>query len=102
MVTTIPAKSLNREHEIGNIRIGMKADAIILNPQSALSMQPFSEDRLSSYLAYSAGPQQVESVLINGKFCKRDFKLIMPYTEEQIITRVIQELKDVQRRSKSL
>ncbi len=102
MVTAIPARSLHRDHQIGRIVVGLKADAVILNPQAGFSMQPFAEERIASYLVYSADPRQVESVLIDGVFRKRDFKLMMPCSYDHLISQVRQQLQDVQRRCQLL
>lgn len=58
------AKALMLKDSVGKIRLGMKADLVILNINTP---NFYPQNNLISGLAYSATGAEVESVIINGK-----------------------------------
>ena len=70
--------------EIGSLEIGKRADVIIVNLES-LHMTPKPIDPVSA-LVYSAGPADVETVIIDGRLVLRERKLLTLDERELIRT----------------
>jgi cytosine/adenosine deaminase-related metal-dependent hydrolase len=74
MATIDGARALGLQHEIGSIEIGKKADIVLLNLEHIWN--PLASDNDSySTIVYSAGPENVDSVMIDGRwiFRKKEF-----------------------------
>ncbi len=74
MATVNGAKALKRE-DIGAIEVGKKADLTFFNIRSPRLM-PTSPETAVSNIVYSADTSCVSDVIINGKFVKRDGRLL--------------------------
>jgi 5-methylthioadenosine/S-adenosylhomocysteine deaminase len=78
MATSGGARALGLDREIGSIEIGKKADIVLLDLEQ-VGDPVFSAggagDSVYSSIVYSAGPQNVDSVMIDGKwiFRSREF-----------------------------
>ena len=68
MATLNGAKALGLENEIGSIEIGKKADLMLVDLNHVSN--PVGDDVYSS-LVYSSGPENVDSVMIDGKWVYR-------------------------------
>lgn len=75
MATLGGARSAGLEKITGSITPGKRADIQIINPQ-ALNMSGFGGGDPAALLVYSAGPQNVETVIVDGNVLKRDGKLM--------------------------
>jgi len=70
MATIRGAQALGLEKEIGSIEVGKKADIVLLN--LAQLWNPIMQDGdLYSSIVYSCGPENVDSVMIDGKWIYR-------------------------------
>jgi cytosine/adenosine deaminase-related metal-dependent hydrolase len=72
MATHGGAKALGLDREIGSIESGKKADIVLLDLERV--WEPVTSDRadaLYSAIVYSAGPENVDSVMIDGKWVYR-------------------------------
>lgn len=65
MVTTNAAKALNLENQIGSLKIGYKADIIILDLNTDLATFPSTE--LINNIVHNAFYNCVETTIVNGK-----------------------------------
>lgn len=65
MVTTDAAKALNLENQIGCLKVGYKADIIILNLNADLATFPSTE--LINNVVHNAFYNTVETTIVNGK-----------------------------------
>jgi len=64
MATINGAKALGLQHEIGTIEVGKKADIVILNLNKPNTIP---HTNLFSTIVYAAGPENVETVIVDGK-----------------------------------
>jgi 5-methylthioadenosine/S-adenosylhomocysteine deaminase len=74
MATSGGAKALGLEHEIGSLEVGKKADIVLLDLDHVSDPVRYSggsDESLYSSIVYSAGPQNVDSVMIDGKWIYR-------------------------------
>jgi 5-methylthioadenosine/S-adenosylhomocysteine deaminase len=69
MATMAGAKALNMERELGSIEEGKKADLVLLNINHA--WDPIGKENIYSSIVYSAGPENVDSVMIDGEWIYR-------------------------------
>ena len=60
------------EQEVGSLKIGKKADLVIINPSKFHS---FPVHDVFATLIYSVNASNVEAVLIDGKWIVEDYKL---------------------------
>lgn len=81
MATVNGARALLWEDEIGMLKPGMKADLIIINPDTA-SMLPLHDPIANMVTAMHAS--NVESVMCNGQWIMRD-KVILTMDEKAIL-----------------
>lgn len=79
MATVDGAKALGLEKDIGSIEIGKKADIVLLNLDTIGN--PVSNDNLYSTIVYSASPENVDSVMIDGKWVYRKKEFVDMNTE---------------------
>ena len=68
------AKALGLEKEIGSLKLGKRADVVVVNLE-ALHSTPSSSDPVSA-LVYSAEASDVQSVVIDGQLVMRDRELL--------------------------
>ena len=76
MATTIPAKVLGREHDLGTIEAGKLADMVMM--KTSLSSEP--RDNPLANVIYSMGARDVSHVMIQGKWTLWNREL--PYLDE--------------------
>jgi 5-methylthioadenosine/S-adenosylhomocysteine deaminase len=74
MATIDGAKAMGLDKEIGSIESGKRADVVVLNI-SGLHATPAAAD-LASAIVYSAQPDDVETVIIDGRIVLRDRELL--------------------------
>ena len=74
LATIEGAKAMGLDKEIGSIEIGKRADLVVLNI-SDLHATPTPRD-LASAIVYSAQPEDVQTVIIDGRLVLRDRKLL--------------------------
>jgi 5-methylthioadenosine/S-adenosylhomocysteine deaminase len=72
-ITTAGARMLGLEHRIGSLTPGKQADLLLVQP--GLSMWPI-HDPVSSIVT-QAGPQNIDSVMIAGRWRKRQGRLLV-------------------------
>jgi 5-methylthioadenosine/S-adenosylhomocysteine deaminase len=73
MATRNGAKALGLDREIGSIEAGKKADIVLLNVDNLWDpLDPFADP--CSTIVYSAGPANVESVMIDGLWRYRRYE----------------------------
>jgi len=92
MATLDGARALGLEKEIGSIEIGKKADVVLLNLDTIGN--PVLNDNLYSAIVYSSSPDNVDSVMIDGKWVYRKKEFIGIDTEK-ILTDGKRELKSL-------
>ncbi|HKR59492.1 MAG TPA: amidohydrolase family protein, partial [Pyrinomonadaceae bacterium] len=81
MATIDGAKAIGLDSEVGSIEPGKRADVIVLNLAS-LHATP-SPSEFASAIVYSAQPDDVQSVVIDGDLVMRDRQLLT-LAEEQV------------------
>lgn len=89
MATIDGARALGLEHEIGSLEEEKKADLIILNLDQLHSLpasNPYSQ------IVYSASPENVETVIVDGKIVMRNHEL-QTLDETEIIQNAKSEIK---------
>lgn len=69
MATMGGARALDMEDQIGSLEVGKKADIVIVDIHAA-NMQPMYDPYAT--LAFSTYPQNVRTVIVDGKFVVRD------------------------------
>ncbi len=92
LATIEGAKVLHLENEIGSIEIGKKADLVLLNLNSYNNSVSEDEKSIYSDIVYSANPNNVESVMVDGKWLVKDKESLL-YEQEKIIEEGRSELK---------
>lgn len=100
MATLGGARSLGLEKEIGSIESGKKADLAILNLNTFHTGPSFGVDPISQ-IVYSATPENVETVIINGKIVMENRRMLtideqtVLQESEKSIERLLQRLPDI-------
>lgn len=74
MATIFGAKALGKEHEIGSLEVGKKADFITINLIDKLYAQPMRDP--ISMVVYIATGADVDNVVVNGNILIKDRKLL--------------------------
>lgn len=74
MATIIGAKALGKDHEIGSIEVGKKADFISINLTDKLYAQPMRDPVLM--VVYIATGSDVDTVVVDGKVVVQQGKLL--------------------------
>jgi 5-methylthioadenosine/S-adenosylhomocysteine deaminase len=74
MATIDGAKAMGLDREIGSLEVGKRADVIVVNI-SSLHATPSARD-LASAIVYSAQPEDVQTVIIDGQLVMRDRELL--------------------------
>jgi cytosine/adenosine deaminase-related metal-dependent hydrolase len=94
MATSGGARALGLEREIGTIEVGKKADLVLLDLEQVwdpVAAAGGRGDSIYSSIVYSAGPQNVDSVMIDGKWIFRSREFI-GIDEGMIVRNAQQEL----------
>ncbi len=89
MATIDGACALGLEQEIGSIEVGKKADLIILNLDQIHSLPAAN---FYSQIVYAASPENVETVIVDGKIVMRNREL-QSLDEAEIIQKAKLEIK---------
>ncbi|NWF88632.1 MAG: amidohydrolase family protein [Ignavibacteriaceae bacterium] len=97
LATIEGAKALNLENEIGSIEIGKKADLVLINLDN--SIHPLVEDDQSMYsrLVYSGNENDVQHVMIDGKWVVKNAKSQI-FDQQEILLDANQQLKNLLKR----
>jgi cytosine/adenosine deaminase-related metal-dependent hydrolase len=74
-ITIEGARMLGRQDSIGSLAVGKQADLVVVDARS-IGMQPVSDPVAAVVL--QAGPGDVESVMIAGRWAKREHRLAYP------------------------
>ncbi len=96
MATIESAKAIHKEHELGSIEVGKKADIVILDCNSVQAQPMYNP---YSQVIYSLGGRAVRDVVINGEMVLKDKKLTKLDENELITkakeyrTKILNELK---------
>lgn len=69
------ARALNLQHQIGSIAVGKKADLVVLDAMSPSMICAAQKDPVMAVVMHST-VGDVQSVLVDGEFRKRDGKLL--------------------------
>ncbi|MBI3765384.1 MAG: amidohydrolase family protein, partial [Ignavibacteriales bacterium] len=93
MATRGVAKTLGLEHEIGSIEVGKKADLVLLDLHRIWNPL-IQDDHLYSAIVYSAGPENVDSVMIDGRWVYRKTELLGT-DEHSLVDAAAKELKNL-------
>jgi len=96
MATRDGAKALGLEHEIGSIEAGKKADLVMLDLRRVWNPVDVNENLYSS-IVYSAGPENVDSVMIDGRWVYRKSEFT-GIDEQHVLANARIALKGVQER----
>jgi 5-methylthioadenosine/S-adenosylhomocysteine deaminase len=99
MATLGGAKALHKEHEIGSIETGKKADLVFWDLNKIWN--PIYNDDLNSILSaivYSSTPENIYSVMIEGEFVVRNREDLL-FDEKEILSYGAYELRKVIERS---
>jgi len=92
LATIEGAKALHLDDEIGSIEVGKKADLVLLNLDSYNSSVAEDEKSIYSDIVYSANPNNVKSVMVDGRWLVKDNDSML-YDQEEIIAEGKIELK---------
>ncbi|MCZ6776465.1 MAG: 5'-deoxyadenosine deaminase [Ignavibacteria bacterium] len=93
MATLGGAKTLGLEREIGSIEAGKKADLVLLDVARVWNPSVDSTaDSVYSSIVYSCSPENVRSVLVNGKWLYKD-GVHTTLDEEQVVCAAQKELR---------
>lgn len=71
MATICGARALGLAHEIGSIEVGKKADCVLLDLDRVWNPL-LPDENLYSSIVFSAGPENVHSVMIDGRWVYRN------------------------------
>ncbi|MBI1804654.1 MAG: 5'-deoxyadenosine deaminase [Ignavibacteria bacterium] len=91
MATRDGAKALGLEQEIGSIEVGKKADLVLLDLRHVWNPVDMAGNPYSA-IVYSAKPENVDSVMIDGRWAYRK-KAFTSIDEHRVLTEARRELK---------
>src|SRR5690606_20994105 len=74
MATIGGAKSIGREHDLGSITPGKKADLLLIKNDESPAMTPIVYPE--AHVVYQAGTADIHTVVVNGKVVKYEGKRI--------------------------
>ena len=93
MATMGGAKALGLDRDIGSIEVGKKADLVLLNLDRIWN-PVMSDGDIYSSIVHSAGPENVDSVMIDGRWVYRK-KQFVEIDEDRILSDAQMELKSL-------
>jgi cytosine/adenosine deaminase-related metal-dependent hydrolase len=97
LATINGAKALSLNKEIGSLEVGKKADIVLLNLNHVWNHCITNVHSLYSNIVYSSSPENVDSVMIDGKWILRKKKFVELDTEK-IVDSGKRELKKLLKR----
>jgi 5-methylthioadenosine/S-adenosylhomocysteine deaminase len=68
------ARAIGREHDLGTIEVGKKADVVLIKNDASPAMRPLLHPH--GHVVFQAGRADVDTVIINGRVAKLDHRLI--------------------------
>ena len=83
LATINGAKALGLGSEIGSIEVGKKADLVLMNLETPLLSLSTDEENIYSKIVYSAGRNNIDSVMIEGEWLVRNGKSLL-YEETEL------------------
>ncbi|MGP8330328.1 MAG: 5'-deoxyadenosine deaminase [Methanosarcinaceae archaeon] len=89
MATIDGARTIGQDYEIGSLEIGKKADIILLDLRQ---IHTLPAQNIYSQIVYSARPENVQTVIIDGKIVMKNRELLT-LDEEEIIAGCDKEIK---------
>ena len=98
LATIEGARALHLENEIGSIKVGKKADIVLLNLEKANQSVLSNDENIYSDIVYSASKENVSSVFIQGDQVVVNGKSLI-YDEGEIISNSKAELKKLMERA---
>lgn len=98
LATIEGAKALHIDDVVGSIEPGKKADFCTIDLESPLFSVSESDDALYSNIVYAATSQQVQDVMINGKWIVRD-KVHQIYDSNKVYETAKEQLQAVVQRA---
>lgn len=99
MATTEGAKALHL-NETGSIVPGKKADLVLLNLEEATQPLLSGGEDVYSSIVYSAGPHNIDSVMVNGAWKVKDRENLL-FDEDELFHRGKKELNELLGRVKN-
>lgn len=96
MATIDGAKAMGLDQEIGSLEVGKRADVIVVNVTS-LHATPSARD-LASAIVYSAQPEDVQTVIIDGQLVMRDRQLLT-LNETEVRTEANEQARELFKRA---
>jgi len=97
MATIEGAKALHIENEVGSIEVGKKADLILIDLDSYSNSYSNSDETVYSDIVYSSTTENVNSVMIDGKWLVKDRKSLI-YDQDEIVAKGGEELNQFLKR----
>jgi 5-methylthioadenosine/S-adenosylhomocysteine deaminase len=68
------ARAIGREHDLGRIAVGRKADVVLIKNDASPAMAPLLHPH--GHVVFQAGRGDVHTVIINGRIAKHEGKLV--------------------------
>lgn len=75
LATTHGARAIGRENDLGKLKVGYKADVVVWDCRSPNMVCAAAESALTGVVCH-AGTKDVESVIVDGAFRKRNGRLV--------------------------
>ncbi len=97
MATINGAKALGLENEIGSIEVGKKADVVLLDLETPLLSISNNEENVYSKIVYSAGRNNIDSVMIEGEWVVNKGNSLL-YDQNELRASAEKELEQLLRR----
>jgi cytosine/adenosine deaminase-related metal-dependent hydrolase len=97
LATMEGAKALHLENEIGSIEVGKKADLVLIDLNLYVNSVLDNDEQVYSNLVYSSGPNNVHSVMIDGKWVITNSESLI-YEKNELREDSITELKKLLKR----
>lgn len=98
LATIEGAKALHLENEIGSIEVGKKADLVLMNLNSSINSYVDNDESIFSDIVYSSGIQNINSVIVDGKWLVKDYQSLL-YDENEITENAKSELEKLLKRA---
>jgi adenine deaminase len=68
------ARAIGREHDLGRIAVGRKADVVLIKNDASPAMAPLLHPH--GHVVFQAGRGDVHTVIINGRMAKHEGRLV--------------------------